>query len=370
MDKDIEYRLRVSKAVVFVGDEASVRKCLRIRKECKELTRIIRVGGKGTGNTKEEGEIDDSDVIDLEEALSHIPADTQFQTPYHLTSDSPALIFFTSGTTGPPKMALHSQISYPLAHVLTGIHWVNLTSSTLTSSKNPNNLYWNMAEQGWAKASWSWFAAWNCGATLFIHDDRLPYNPLTTLNILHTYPITTLCAPPTVWRQLVLPSNQAQYRQTPPKALLHCCGAGEPLNSSVIESWKALTGGIEIYDGYGQSETILLCGNQASVPVKPGSMGRPIEGVPLRVINSTGEEAKHGDEGDIALEVQGRGFVGLFKGYIDPKTGRVDRRIKGFENGKRYYVTGDRAKRDEDGYFWFVGRGDDVIKSSGYRIGE
>lgn len=352
--KDIEYRLQISKAKVFVGDEVSVSKVLAVRESCPDLRKIIQIGPKpviGQG------------VTSYESALSEIPLDAIFTTPA-LKPSSPALIFFTSGTTGPPKMVLHSQTSYPLAHALTGIHWLKLDSSSV---------YWNLSEQGWAKAAWAFFATWNCGATLFVHDDREAFAPQRTLEVLTKFPITTLCAPPTAYRQLILDKNHKYFQHPGMKTLVHACGAGEPLNDSVIQKWKELTNGMEIYDGYGQTETILICANQAGNPIKPGSMGKPIPGVPLVVIDLDGHVVPDDTEGDIAIEIQPnspQSFYGVFQGYIRTGTNDLDQRIKTSDTGKQYYLTGDRATRDRDGYIKFVGRNDDVINSSGYRIGE
>jgi medium-chain acyl-CoA synthetase len=225
---------------------------------------------------------------------------------------------------------------------------------------------------GWAKAAWSFFSTWNCGASLFVHDDRGPFNPIRLLEVLHNFPITTLCAPPTIYRQLVLQGSRKYLVKHPPKALSHCTGAGEPLNDSVIREWQKMTG-MEIYDGYGQTETILTCGNMNGYPIRPGSMGKPIPGVPLKVISSTGVECEPGTEGDIAVLAEGEDgedrkvFFGLFDGYLK-RDGTLNQRITKL-GSKHWYLTGDRATRDEDGYFWFVGRADDVINSAGYRIG-
>lgn len=355
VDKDIEFRLQVAHAAAFIGDEVAVAKCLKVRAKCPNLRTIIQIDGKVA-----------SGVVDYHAALAEMPADTQFAVPSSLTPSSPALTFFTSGTTGPPKMVLHTQSSYPLAHALTGIHWLQLS---------PGKIYWNLSEQGWAKAAWSFFSSWNCGATLFVHDDRQAFSPRRTLDVLHKFPITTLCAPPTVYRQLVLEESRRFFatEQGRPRALTHCCGAGEPLNESVIRTWKEMTGGIEIFDAYGQTETIVVCANQKTNKVKPGSMGKPIPGVPLTIIDADGNETKDGDEGDIAIAIsddRASAFFGIFEGYIDKSTGKIDNKIKAFGNDRRYFITGDRASRDSDGYFWFVGRSDDVINSSGYRIGE
>lgn len=358
MDKDIEYRVQVSGAAVFVGDETSVRKVLKVRSRCPTLKHVIQIGGS-TSN----------DVVNFKAALAKVPGDAIFE-PLDLKTKDPSLIFFTSGTTGPPKMVLHNQISYPLAHTLTGKHWLEL---------KPGKLYWNLSEQGWAKAAWSFFGTWNCGASLFILDDRGAFNPKALLDVIHDYPITTLCAPPTAYRQLVLDESQQYFRSHPPRCLEHCVGAGEPLNESVIKTWQKMSG-IQIFDGYGQTETVLMCANQRKNPVKPGSMGKPIPSIPLAVIDTEGREVEPGVEGDIAVlldDLKGskqNSFFGVFDGYIDMKTGKLDRRIRTFnkisdKEDAAWFLTGDRATRDQDGYFWFVGRSDDVINSSGYRIG-
>ncbi|EON68447.1 hypothetical protein W97_07657 [Coniosporium apollinis CBS 100218] len=354
--KDIEFRCQASQASVFVGDAASVQKFLKIRDNCPQVRTVIQVGGDAS-----EG------LVELGAALDTVPRDALFSG---LKPDvrSPALIYFTSGTTGHPKMVQHNHISYPLAHTITGKHWLRLS---------PGKLYWNLSEQGWAKAAWSFFGAWNCGASLFVHDDRRPFSPTRLLDILHEHPITTLCAPPTAYRQLVLSESQDHFRKNPPHALSHCAGAGEPLNGEVIRLWKRMSG-LQICDGYGQTETILICGNFEGAEVRPGSMGRPSPGVPLHVIDSNGDECPAGVEGDMGVLVKSEerdeaGFFGLFDGYLAPD-GKLDKRIRSFVRPghvapKSWYLTGDRAIRDKDGYFWFVGRADDVINSSGYRIG-
>ncbi|KIX04108.1 uncharacterized protein Z518_07661 [Rhinocladiella mackenziei CBS 650.93] len=355
VDKDIKYRLQVSHATAFIGDETSVAKCLKIRAHCPNLRTVIQIEGRGSPG-----------VVGFHSSLAKVSQDVDFPISSSLKPTSPALTFFTSGTTGPPKMVLHTQASYPLAHALTGIHWLQL---------RPGIVYWNLSEQGWAKAAWSFFSSWNCGATLFVHDDRLAFNPRRTLEVLNKFPITTLCAPPTVYRQLVLDDSRRFFttKQGKPRSLAHCCGAGEPLNESVIQTWKEMTGGIEIFDAYGQTETVVVCANQKVNKVKPGSMGKPIPGVPLMVIDADGNITPHGVEGDIAIAIadgdEDEAFFGIFQGYIDKATGKLDDKVKTFPNGRRFFITGDRATRDADGYFWFVGRSDDVINSSGYRIG-
>ncbi|KAJ9661151.1 hypothetical protein H2198_002095 [Neophaeococcomyces mojaviensis] len=368
VEKDIEYRLQVSNAVAFVGDEVAVRKCLKVKQRgaVPGLRRVVQINasqdGKRVGVPK--------GVEDFGELLSKVGSDVEFQVPSRLGPKSPALCFFTSGTTGPPKIVLHTQTSYPLAHAVTGAYWLRLTPTE-------DSVYWNLSEQGWAKAAWAFFGTFTNGATIFVHDDRLPFSPRRTLEVLHRFPISTLCAPPTVYRQLVLDENRRLFEsELKPRGLKHACGAGEPLNQSVIETWRAMTGGMEICDGYGQTETILTCANQNGMEVRPGSMGRPLPGVPLLVVDDEGGEVDVGVEGDIAIEIdppgakEEEGFFGIFAGYVkDMASLTLDRRIRETKSGRRFYVTGDRATRDKDGYFWFVGRNDDVINSAGYRIG-
>lgn len=229
---------------------------------------------------------------------------------------------------------------------------------------------------GWGKAGWAVFAAWNCGAALFVEDDRRPFDPIHLLDVLHKYPITTLCAPPTAYRQLVLQASQNHFRKNPPTALEHCVGAGEPLNGEVIRLWKEMSG-IQICDGYGQTETILVCGNLEGHEIKVGSMGKPVPGVHMLLVDESGEELPAGLEGNIALSIgddSDAPFFGVFDGYIK-EDGSIHKPVKisaasdGKSTEKTLFLTGDRATRDEDGYFWFVGRADDIINSSGYRIG-
>lgn len=194
------------------------------------------------------------------------------------------------------------------------------------------------------------------------------------IDILHRYPITTLCAAPLIFRQLVLTEARAHYKKNPPMALTHCTAAGEALNAEVTRQWYQHTG-LEIYEGYGQTETILLCGNFEGSQIRPGSMGKPAPGVPLHVITATGAEAADGEEGDMAVLLSdGRGnsdFFGILDGYVgdDDTCTRQEKSFTIDGEVKTWYYTGDRAARDSDGYLWFVGRADDVINSSGYRIG-
>lgn len=258
-----------------------------------------------------------------------------------------ALLYFTSGTTGNPKMTTHGA-AYPLGHQATGRYWLRAS---------PGEVVWNVSDTGWAKGAWSsLFAPWLCGATIFaLHADQV--DPARILDWLERFPVTILCAPPTAYRMLVKqPVAERRF-----KALRHCVSAGEPLNPEVIDVWKNATG-LQICEGYGQTETTILCGVFDGMAVKPGSMGLPAPGVDLRVIDDKGDELPPGVEGDVAVSLR-PAPPGLFLDYRgDPERTAAVRRGD-------WYLTGDRAHTDEDGYFWFVGRGDDVIISAGYRIG-
>lgn len=261
--------------------------------------------------------------------------------------DDDGLCFFTSGTTGHPKIAMHAQ-SYPLGHLVTGRDWLKLKQG---------DLCWNMSDTGWAKAAWSsFFAPWMCGATIMAHMTK-GFDARQSLRLLEAKPVHTLCAPPTAYRMFV----QEDLEEFDFSHLQRCTAAGEPLNPEVLQVWENATGR-QILDGYGQSETALLCANLEESAVKAGSMGLPVGSISMSVVDEDGNSLPDREEGDIAVAVSPKPY-GLFKGY----QGYSDRTSEVFRGS--WYLTGDRAYRDEDGYFWFVGRADDVILSAGYRIG-
>ncbi len=272
--------------------------------------------------------------------------------PEPTRADEPGLIYFTSGTTGPPKMVLHTQESYGLGHRVTGEQWLCC---------QPHDVHWNLADTGWAKAAWSsLFGPWHMGACIFNVDARGKFDPLAALRILARYPITTWCAPPTALRLLVR-EDLAAFRFP---HLRHCVSAGEPLNPEVIEAWKAATG-LTIYEGYGQTETVVLIANLRARgdEVRPGSMGWPVPGFEVALLGEDLRAVPVDEEGEIAVRLAPSRPLGLFREYWrNPE-----------ENAARFrenwYLTGDRAVCDADGRYWFLGRADDVIKSAGYRIG-
>ncbi|TAL25789.1 MAG: acyl-CoA synthetase [Nitrospirae bacterium] len=267
------------------------------------------------------------------------------------SSNEPALIYFTSGTTGLPKMVVHTQASYPLAHIITGKYWLDL---------RPGDVHWNLSDTGWAKAAWSsFFGPWHTGATIFSFYKKGKFAPSMIIETLRKYPVTTFCGPPTAYRMMVKEIQDSKFNF---KSLRHFVAAGEPLNKEIIEIWKERTGNY-IYDGYGQTETVNVLANYRCLPLKPGSMGVPAPGFNVDIIDENGNPALPGAEGDIAIKIKPERPVGLFREYLgNPEaTGKT---IRG-----DWYMTGDRAYKDKDGYFWFVGRADDVILTSGYRIG-
>jgi acyl-coenzyme A synthetase/AMP-(fatty) acid ligase len=279
-------------------------------------------------------------------------ADAAFDPP-PTPSDAPGLIYFTSGTTGEPKMVLHTQASYGLGHRTTGQYWLDL---------RPTDVHWNLSDTGWAKAAWSsLFAPWHMGACIFVVDARGKFDPAATLRTLASYPISTWCAPPTALRRIVR-EDLSKYRF---QKLRHCVSAGEPLNPEVIDLWRAATG-LTIYEGYGQTETVCLIAHSRSIlgdEVRPGSMGKPIPGHELAVLDGEMNQVGPGLAGQLAVRVKPHRPLGLFKEYWKNPAENAARFVGD------YYLTGDVAKRDTDGFYWFVGRADDVIKSSGYRIG-
>jgi len=332
--KDLKYRIQASGARAVIADQPNTEKVDQIAGQCETLAARVVVGGRREG------------WIHLESAME--AASDQY-TPAETKSEDPAFLYFTSGTTGYPKMVLHTQASYGIAHETTGRFWLDL---------RPGDVHWNISDTGWAKAAYSsYFGPLLCGATVFVDQcDR--FDAKRILEFMMRYPITTFCSAPTVYRMLVLEDlDHVRF-----KSLRHCVGAGEPLNPEVIETWEAATG-ITIRDGYGQTETVLLCGAYPCLPRRPGSMGLPIPGIDLQIVDAKGNILQAGREGDIAVRVKPVRPVGLFREYWkEPdKTAAVFR--------GDWYITGDRGYRDTDGYFWFVSRADDVITSAGYRIG-
>ncbi len=331
--KDIEYRINAAAATCVVTDVVNAEKVEAVAANCATLrTKIITGAGR-------EG------WIDYHQCMND--CDDDF-APVATRADEESMCYFTSGTTGYPKMTMHTH-NYAIGHQPTGRYWLDLRES---------DVHWNISDTGWAKAAWSsYFGPWLCGATLFIHNSS-GFSAAQTLQYLEKYPVTTMCGAPTIYRMLVL-EDLASYDFS---SLRHCVGAGEPLNPEIIEIWKNATG-ITIRDGYGQTETAILCGSFPCIEPRFGSMGKPAPGIKLAVIDDEGNELPARQEGDIAVLIEPVKPQGVFKEYKNDPQRTADTR-----RGP-WYITGDRAYVDDDGYFWFVSRADDVILSAGYRIG-
>ncbi|OWW21544.1 AMP-binding protein [Noviherbaspirillum denitrificans] len=268
--------------------------------------------------------------------------DTCFEADGITLADDPLLLYFTSGTTSKPKLVLHTHQSYPVGHLST-MYWIGLKK---------NDVHWNISSPGWAKHAWScFFAPWNAGATVFVYN-YARFNARNCLEVIIRCGVTSLCAPPTVWRMMI--QEDLSKFKVPLRELV---GAGEPLNPEVIEQVESAWG-IRIRDGFGQSETTAQVGNTPGQLLKPGSMGRPLPGYTVALLD---HDDAPSDTGEISLTLTPRP-IGLMRCYEgeEKKTAEVMR--------AGYYHTGDTASRDEDGYLFYIGRNDDVFKSSDYRI--
>lgn len=334
--KDIAYRINSAEVAAVITDEEGAAKVDQIADNLPALEHRILVSRQSRPHWHS-----------YESLVSH---SSPTFPPEQTRAEDEALIFFTSGTTGMPKMVLHTQASYGIGHQVTGRLWLDL---------KPGDLHWNISDTGWAKAAWSsLFGPWICGASLFVRHMVGKFDAKDTLQTLAEFPITTFCAAPTIYRMLVQ-EDLTKFRSL---ALRHCVAAGEPLNPAVISTWEEATG-LTIRDGYGQTETVLLCGNFPGCPVKIGSMGLPSPGFDLAVIDDEGNRLPVGESGNIAIRLDPERPVGLFREYWQ----NPDAMAASFHD--RWYLTGDCARVDEEGYFWFEARADDVITSSAYRIG-
>jgi acetyl-CoA synthetase len=279
--------------------------------------------------------------LDFGEA-SRYPATFAPDAPTRATD--PLLLYFTSGTTAKPKLVLHTHQSYPIGHLST-MYWIGL---------RPGDVHLNISSPGWAKHAWScFFAPWNAGACIFIYN-YARFNAKAMLGVLERSRVTTLCAPPTVWRMLIQEDLTAFRGRL---ALRELISAGEPLNPEIIDRVHAAWD-ITVRDGFGQTETTAMVGNSPGQPVKTGSMGRPLPGYDVVLLDADGNGA---DEGEVSLRIDLRP-AGLMEGYS------VDSAPVPPAAADMFYRTGDIARRDSDGYLWYIGRADDVFKSSDYRI--
>lgn len=336
-EKDIVYRCNAAsiKAIVAVGDDVVLKHIIDAQPKCPTVMNYISVGP-----------VIPEGWEDFNKGIEEAPA---FIRPEEVnTNDDISLLYFTSGTTGEPKMVAHDFI-YPLGHIITASYWHNL---------NEDSLHLTLADTGWGKAVWGkYYGQWIAGANVFVYDFE-KFEPVDVLHMIHNYGITSFCAPPTVFRFLIREDLSKFNIST----LKYCTIAGEALNPSVFEEWYKLTG-IKLMEGFGQTETTLTIATYPYLEPKPGSMGKKGPVYDIDLITADGRSAEDGEQGEIVVHTHGRKPIGLFKEYY-----RDQDMTKKVLHDDTYH-TGDVAWRDEDGYFWFIGRVDDVIKSSGYRIG-
>lgn len=333
--KDLEYRIQRSGARVAVVGPTHAQAIDAIAPMCPSLQHKLLVGEERVGWHPYESLCGGQAPV----------IDPQSITPTR--SDETMLIYFTSGTTSLPKMVERDH-AYALAHSITGRYWQDLRES---------DVHWTLTDTGWAKAAWGLlYPPLTAGATIVLYDGEgfdLPMH----LDIIARFKVTTFCAPPTVYRVMA----KADLSGADFSSLRHCFGAGEPLNPEAMRAWKLATG-CDIYDGYGQTETINIVANFPGMPIRPGSMGKPCPGLHVDVVDDDGNVVADHEVGHIAVKITDPYPPGLFRGYY----GDPDTTAKAFRHG--WYYTGDTARRDEDGYIWFVGRSDDIISSSSYRI--
>ncbi len=336
-EKDIIYRCNAAdiKAIVAVGEDIVTNHIDRSVADSPSILHRISVGP-----SIPEG------WLDFHTGIENAPA---FVRPAQANSnDDISLLYFTSGTTGNPKMVAHT-FTYPLGHIVTGSYWHNVDETSL---------HLTLADTGWGKAVWGkLYGQWIAGANVFVYDfDK--FTPADVLTMIEKYHITSFCAPPTVFRFLIR-ENIAKYDIS---SLRYCTIAGEALNPKVYEEFYRITG-IKLMEGFGQTETTLTVATYPWVEPKPGSMGIPNPQYDVDLLTNDGRSAEDGEQGQIVVRTDKGRPIGLFKEYY-----RDAEKTREAYHDNIYY-TGDVAWRDEDGYFWFVGRADDVIKSSGYRIG-
>ena len=330
---DIVYRFQKAAPKVIITDKDNAEKMVQALSQYKHPVKVkLLLDGEKDGW----------------ESYSEIDKEEKEASTADTNKDDDLFWFFTSGTTGMPKVAVHTQSSYPLGHLSTAA-WIGLKAG---------DKHFNISQPGWAKFAWSCvFAPLNVGATAFAYVPKGRFVAGSYLKVIQDHKVTTLCAPPTALRMLIN-ENLNEYRFS----MRECVSAGEPLNAEVIKIWKDGTG-IEIRDGYGQTESTCMICNLPGSKVKFGSMGKPTFIYDMLIADIDGNELPVHETGQIAVRMQTGCFRGVFKTYI----GDDEKQKQVFKHG--FYYTGDKAYKDEDGYYWFVGRDDDVIKSSDYRIG-
>ncbi|MDR0961361.1 MAG: AMP-binding protein [Mediterranea sp.] len=335
--KDIVYRCNAAdiKMIVCAGEPVITEHITAAMPQSPSVKRLVSVGPEVPQG--------------YEDFHQGIDKAVPFVRPAHVNNnDDISLMYFTSGTTGEPKMVAHD-FTYPLGHITTASVWHNLTEESL---------HLTIADTGWGKAVWGkLYGQWIAGANIFVYDHE-KFTPAAILQKIQDYKVTSLCAPPTIFRFLIH-EDLTKYDLS---ALQYCTIAGEALNPAVFETFKKLTG-IRLMEGFGQTETTLIIATMPWMSPKPGSMGLPNPQYDVDLIDADGRSVEAGEQGQIVIRTDKGKPIGLFKEYYRD----AERTHEAWHDG--VYYTGDVAWKDEDGYYWFVGRADDVIKSSGYRIG-
>jgi acetyl-CoA synthetase len=337
--KDIVYRNNAAdiKAIVAVADK-KIQDCVdAAQADSPTLALKIIVGGQHEG------------WHDFNAGLAQAPAEFARPTGAAATrNEDTLLLYFTSGTTGYPKMVRHDQ-TYPLGHILTAAYWQNVKK---------DGLHLTVSDTGWAKSAWGKiYGQWLAGTAVFVYDYER-FVPKDFLRVVVDNGVTTFCAPPTIYRYLIK-EDLTQYNL---EKLEYCVVAGEPLNPEVYNQFLKMTG-LRLMEGYGQTESVVMVATYPWMEPKPGSMGKPSPGFEMDIVDENGRSCEVGEVGEIVVRTDRRIPVGMFKGYYRDE--ELTKKV--WHDG--LYHTGDTAWRDEDGYYWFVGRTDDIIKSSGYRIG-
>nr|WP_320132224.1 AMP-binding protein [uncultured Holophaga sp.] len=335
--KDIVYRNNAAsvKMILAVNEPQVVQAIAEARPDSPTLETVALVGGA------------EEDFLDFSAALEHAPE--AFTPPAEGTvNDDTMLLYFTSGTTGYPKMVRHD-FTYPLGHILTAKYWQQV---------QPGGLHLTVADTGWAKSAWGkLYGQWLCECAVFVYDFE-KFVPRDLLQVLADHGVTSFCAPPTFYRYFI----KEDLRSFDLSRLKAAAVAGEPLNPEIYHQFLEMTG-LKLMEGYGQTELTLTLGTYPGLEPRPGSMGKPSPGYDIDIIDEEGRSCEVGEVGELIVRTDRRRPVGMFGGYHrDP-----ERTASVWCDG--IYHTGDTAWRDEDGYYWFVGRTDDIIKSSGYRIG-
>lgn len=336
-EKDIIYRCHMAgiSCIIACGDPIILGNVQGARKYCPTLRHCVSIGPTVPNGW-----------YDYWRGLQEADA---FECPERNAVTDDFLLYFTSGTTGEPKMVMHD-FSYPLAHILTAKYWHNV---------HEGSLHFTLADTGWGKAVWGkFYGQMISGGTVFIYDYEGQFKPADLLKIMQDYHITSFCAPPTIYRFLIR-EDISSYDLS---SLEYCTTAGEALNPSVFDEWQQKTG-IMIYESYGQTETTLIVGTYPWVKPKPGAMGVRNPQFDIDVVDDEGNSVPAMEHGELVIRIGDKKPLGLFKGYYRDEEMTKERIVNGI------YYTGDIVYRDEDGYLWFVSRADDVIKTSGYRVG-